>query len=272
MWILKPFSRRWVIPTILVIAGMVFLARLGFWQLDRLEQRRAFNVQVANQWRQEPFDVNRNELPAELSDLEYRRVVATGAFDYGRQVVLSNQTRSGSPGVVLVTPLVLDDGRAVLVARGWVPFAQSTPEFWPQYEEPAGAPVVGLLQESQLLPSGEAPPVPPEPQQEWYQINVDAIQAQMPYELLPVFILQLPEEGRPYDALPFREEPLQLTEGNHLSYAVQWFTFAAILGFGYLQFIRYHERREQRLKEAEQAGMLESQEILDGLPQPKGHA
>lgn len=271
MLILRPFSRRWLIPTILVLAGMVFLARLGAWQLDRLEQRRAFNVKVASQWRQEPFDVNRNDLPADLTELEYRRVVADGVFDYGRQVLLSNQTRSGSPGVVLVTPLVLDDGRAVLVARGWVPFAQSTPEYWSQYDEPAGAPVIGLLQETQLLPSGDAPPIPQEPQQEWYRINVDAIQAQMPYELLPVFILQLPEDGRPYDALPFREEPLQLTEGNHLGYAIQWFTFAAILGFGYLQLIRYHERREQRLQQAERDGLLEPQETLNNLPQPKGH-
>jgi hypothetical protein len=69
----------------------------------------------------------------------------------------------------------------------------------------------------------------------------------MPYALLPVFILQLPEENRPYNALPFREEPLALDEGNHFSYAIQWFMFAAILGVGYLFFIQSQELRAQRL-------------------------
>ena len=36
----KLVSRRWIIPTILVIVGMIVLARLGIWQLDRLQQKR----------------------------------------------------------------------------------------------------------------------------------------------------------------------------------------------------------------------------------------
>ena len=40
------FSRRWIPATILVIVGMMITARLGIWQLDRLEQRRAFNQRV----------------------------------------------------------------------------------------------------------------------------------------------------------------------------------------------------------------------------------
>ena len=80
--------------------------------------------------------------------------------------------------MVLVTPLVLEDERAILVARFL--YNQSTPEHWPQFEEPAGAPVIGLLQESQLLPSGKAPTIPDEPQIEWFSLNVDAVQPQMP--------------------------------------------------------------------------------------------
>jgi hypothetical protein len=69
----------------------------------------------------------------------------------------------------------------------------------------------------------------------------------MPYELLPVFILQLPEEGRSFNDLPLREEPLVLDEGSHFSYAIQWFMFALILGVGYIFFIRTQELREQRI-------------------------
>jgi surfeit locus 1 family protein len=248
----KLFNRRWWWTTLLVIAGVTLLIRLGFWQLDRLEQRRAFNARVAERWQAEPFDVNHNEIPAELSPLEFRRVQAVGKFDYANQIVLTGQNRGGAPGVVLVTPLVLagdppGEAQAVLVARGWVPFDRSTLEFWPQFEESRGAPVVGLIQETQLLPNGSPPPVPDEPKVEWFNINIDAIQPQMPYKLLPVFILQLPEDNRAYNALPLREEPLALDEGNHFSYAIQWFMFAMILGGGYIVFIRAQELREQRI-------------------------
>lgn len=275
---LKLFTRRWWLTTLVVIAGVAVLIRLGFWQLDRLEQRRAFNAMVAERWRLEPFDVNENPIPADLSELEYRRVQAEGRFDYANQIVLTGQTRDGAPGVVLVTPLVLEEGesegrpRAVLVARGWVPYSQSKPEFWPQFEEPAGAPVVGLIQESQMLPDGSAPPIPDEPQVEWFRINIDAIQPQMPYDLLPVFILQLPEEGRPYHALPYREEPLVLDEGNHFSYAIQWFMFALIFGVGYLFFIQSQEQRAQRIAQMDSSAPPEEPAQPSPLPPREGHA
>lgn len=273
----KLFSRRWWWMTLLVIAGVALLIRLGFWQLDRLEQKRAYNAMVAARWQQAPYDLNAEELPSDLAELEFRRIEVRGRFDYDNQIVLKERPRGDVPGVVLVTPLVLDDGRAVLVARGWIPYNQSAPENWPQFEEPAGAPVIGLLQESQLLPSGEAPPIPDEPQTEWFSLNIDAVQPQMPYELLPVFVLQLPEEGRPYNQLPYREEPVRLDEGNHFSYAIQWFMFSVILGIGYLLLIRHQEARLQRQgaeasdnSEQLQGGDVEA--TLADLSHDSGHA
>lgn len=243
----KLISRKWWLSTIIILIGIGVLIQLGMWQLDRRDQRQAFNMRVAERWNEEPFNVNTNAIPDDLSTLEYRRVQVTGEFDYANQVLLSNQTRSQAPGSVAVTPLVLEDGRAILVARGWLPSGADKPENWSKYEEPAGAPVIGLLQESQLLPNGNAPTPPTTPQVEWYQINIDAIQPQMPYELLPVFILQLPEEGRTINNLPMREEPIALDEGSHFSYALQWFMFAIILGVGYIFFVRTQELREQRI-------------------------
>jgi surfeit locus 1 family protein len=227
----------------LVIAGVFFLIRLGLWQLDRLEQRRDFNQFVAARWDQAPYDLTTNQLPGDLSALEYRRVQLVGELDYANQIALKNQFRNDAPGVNLVTPLILPDGRAVLVARGWVPLSASAPAEWPQFEEPLGAPIIGMIQESQLLP-GATPPT--EPQTEWFRIDIEAIQQQMPYELLPVFVTQLPEPGRSYTTLPNREIPFEITEGSHFSYALQWFIFAAILGFGYIQFLIYSERRAQQ--------------------------
>lgn len=245
MIVTKLWSRRWWYVTIFVIAGVIVLARLGVWQLDRLEQRRALNQLIVNRWDQAPFALNQNALPTQLEELGYRRIQATGTFDYEHQVVLKNQNREAEPGVNLVTPLLLPDGRAILVARGWIPYGQSQPEQWSAFTEATGATtVVGMLQKSQILP-GAQPPT--EPQSEWFRIDVEAIQRQIPYPLLPVFLTQLPEPGRGYEDLPYREVPFEITEGNHFSYALQWFMFAVILGGGYLPYIAYQEKRRQRL-------------------------
>ncbi|MCB0150364.1 MAG: hypothetical protein KDE01_22290, partial [Caldilineaceae bacterium] len=115
-----------------------------------------------------------------------------------------------------------------------------------QLEEPAGAPVLGLIKPSQAPPNGQPSTPPATPQSEWFRIDIPAIQAQMPYALEPAWIQQLPETGRPIDKLPIREEPMALDEGNHMSYAVQWFSFALIAGFGYIMFVRYRERLASR--------------------------
>jgi surfeit locus 1 family protein len=245
----KLVSRRWWWMTLLVIAGVVGLVRLGIWQLDRLEQRRAFNTTVASRWQQDPIDLVAEGLPDDLAELEFRRVEVNGVFDYDNQIVLKERPRDGVPGVILVTPLVLDDGRAILVARGWVPYNLSAPQHWTEFEEEPDQPVIGLIQESQRLPSGLAPTAPDEAQTEWFLLNMDAVQPQMPYELLPVFILQLPEPDRSRTQYPIRDEPMRLDEGNHFSYAIQWFMFAAVLGVGYLFLIQYHEARSRRLAE-----------------------
>lgn len=242
MQILKIFSRKWILFTILIVLAMVLFVRLGFWQLDRLEQKRTYNATMAERWRETPFDLNAGQLPQNLEQLEFRRIQAEGYFDYANQVILKSQLYYDAPGIALVTPFVFADGRAILVARGWVPADQASPQAIAQLEEPAGEPVIGLIKPSQGLPNGQPSTPPATPQKEWFRIDIPAIQAQMPYLLEPGWIQQLPEQGRPIDKLPIREEPMALDEGNHASYAVQWFSFALIAGFGYIMFVRYRER------------------------------
>jgi surfeit locus 1 family protein len=247
MVVTKLFSRRWWYVTVFVILGVIFLARLGLWQLERLEERRAFNQLVASRWDQEPLNLNESALPTNLDDVGYRRIAATGTFDYSNQMALKNQNRESRPGVKLVTPLLLPDGQAILVVRGWIPYSESKPEQWSQFNEATDdAAVVGMLQKSQVLPGAA---LPEEAQTEWFRVDIEAIQRQMPYQLLPVFLLQLPEPGRGYDALPYRDVPFAVTEGNHFSYALQWFMFAAILGGGYLPYIAYQEKRRERTQQ-----------------------
>jgi surfeit locus 1 family protein len=213
--------------------------------LDRLQQKREFNTMMAERWRSEPYDLTTQALPpdeAGLAALEYRRVAAEGEWDYDHQILISNQTFQGTAGYMVVTPLVLDENRAVLVARGWMPADQAEEAQLAQWTEPPGAPIIGLARKSQGLPNGGVSTPVATPQREWYRVDIPAIQGQMPYQLEPGYLEQMPEEGRAYDALPIRSEPMALDEGNHLAYAIQWFTFAAVLGFGYIMLVRQRTR------------------------------
>ena len=243
MYVLRIFGKKWIFLTILVAAIMVLFVRLGFWQLDRFDQKRTYNATLATRWQMAPFDLGVEQLPDDLDEMEYRRVTAQGSFDYANQLVLKGQIYRNAPGNVMVTPFVMNDGRAVLVARGWVPSDRSAPQFWPELEEPADAPMIGLIRPSQAPPAGQPSTPPAAAQTEWYRIDIPAIQAQMPYALAPVWVQQLPEMARPLDRLPVREEPTALDATTHMGYAVQWFSFAVITGFGYIMLVRFRERQ-----------------------------
>jgi surfeit locus 1 family protein len=116
---LRPFSRRWLLATLLVAAAMAVMVRLGIWQLDRLEQRREFNARVLAQINQPALVLKGPALQADLASMEYRPVVVEGEYDFSQQVALRNQVWENQAGVHLLTPLrIAGTEQSVLVNRG----------------------------------------------------------------------------------------------------------------------------------------------------------
>ena len=240
------FNRRWWWTTLLVLVGIAVLARLGVWQLDRREQRRARNDAIIQQLALPPLALNSTGLPDGLEALKNRLATASGEYDLSRQVALMHQNWTSAPGFHLITPLVIagasPDGderlTAVLVDRGWLPAAALPQEHWGLYDVTEPVTVTGYIKLSQTA-SGARDEVSAsiEPRSEWYRVDVASIEGQMPYELLPIFLQEGPPETGDSE-LPFRSElDRDLSEGNHLSYAIQWFIFAAILAGGYVAFV-----------------------------------
>ena len=243
------FSRQWWKTTLLVVVAVAVMIRLGIWQLDRLDQRRAFNARVEAQLVETPFELSGQNLESDLFNMEYRTAFAGGEFDHQRQVVLRNQDWQGRLGVHLLTPLVIEGAdAAVLVDRGWIPYEDFTAGNLSQYDAAGQAQVEGIIRRSQSKPpiGGRADqvPGPGEPALEaWNWINISDISQQLPYQLLPVYLAAVPNPGE--QSLPYRAElELDLTEGSHLGYAFQWFIFAAILGIGYPFYVRREETRQ----------------------------
>lgn len=240
------FSRRWILTTLLVFAGTALCARLGIWQLDRLEQRRAFNAHYLRVRAEPPLDLNQ-AVDEDLADTEYRDAFVQGRYDFENQVALRNQYHANEYGYHLLTPLVLEDGRAVLVDRGWIPAeGNGSPAGWRAFDEPPEARVTGILRmgSARAQLGGVADPelAPGQTRLEiWNAVNLERIALQVPYRLLPVYLQPDPEEGDETPPIPF-QPTVEISEGPHLGYAGQWFIFAVLLGFGYPFF--YLRRQE----------------------------
>jgi surfeit locus 1 family protein len=196
-------GRRDLIGAAAALAVAIVCVRLGLWQLDRLGQRRARNAVLAARLALPALTVGRGT-PADSA--RQRRVVARGVYDFARERVWPGRSFDGTPGVALVTPLRLADGSAVLVDRGWVPSPDAFHVDQAIYREPDTATVEGLG----VLPA--------------------ALGDSMPYPLLPFMLRQTGTD--PPRGLPRRWPPPVLDDGPHLSYAIQWFSFALIIVLG----------------------------------------
>ena len=235
----KMISFKWLFTTLLVIAGTAVCARLGIWQLDRLEQRRAFNTQVTNMRASELLDLNASQ-PEDIASMEWRAVTVTGEYDFANQMALRNQYSEGIYGFHLITPLQFNGG-VVLVNRGWIPAeSDSLPEDWRVYDEPGTVTVTGQIRLGQGKPSfggvADALPADGNPLWVWNNLDVTMMSPQMPYPILPIFI-QPTTQGDSEPPIPY-QPIIELTEGSHFGYALQWFTFAVILFFGYPFYLR----------------------------------
>lgn len=243
MLLRRMFQRKWLLTTLLVLVGTAVCIRLGIWQLDRLEQRRAFNAHYESA-RAQPALVLPGILTPDLQEMEWRSIEVTGEYDFANQVAIRNQYYGNQYGYHLFTPLRFDD-TAVLVDRGWIPAeGNETPSDWRKYDEPGTVKVFGQIRLGQGKPAigGVADPLPADGGKLaiWNNADVARIAQQLPYSVLPVFVQPAMDPNDTDPPIPVQPE-VELTEGPHFGYALQWFTFAAILFFGYPFFLQKQE-------------------------------
>ena len=239
MFLLKMFSRAWLLATLLVFAGTAVCVRLGIWQLDRLEQRRAFNAQVNAMRAMSALDLNR-EVPKDIATMEWRTVKVTGEYDLDNQFALRNQVNGNEYGYHLITLLKFGD-QAILVDRGFIPAdGNDSPTGWSRYDERGVVTIEGQIRlgdDVQIGGNPEARNGDTNQLRFWNSINLEGIAAQIPYPVLRVFIQPNANEADTSYPIPYQPK-VDVTEGSHFGYALQWFTFAAILFFGYPFYLK----------------------------------
>lgn len=239
-------KRRWLLYTILVLAAAGVCVRLGIWQLDRLRQRRASNAQVYAVRAMSPLMLPAQAGTSGLQNMQYRPVTATGLYDFQHQVGIRNQYNNGQYGYRLITPLVMAGGEAILVDRGWIPAdGNDVPADWHKYDLPGTATVNGIILLSQtdtFFGAATDPTLTPGQKglDFWIFVNVQRIGQQLPYPVLPVYMQQNPDSNITNPPIPM-QDPIDLSEGPHESYAIQWFSFATIMLVGYPFYVRRRE-------------------------------
>jgi len=180
-------------------------------------------------------EVPLDSLPADTGAAHFRRVHIIGTYDYGQQIIFTLRGRNGSPGLNIITPL-LRNGRdtAVLVNRGWVYSPDGrTVDLNPWRE----ADVVNASGFVETFPTkGPFPPPNPARPREFRRLHRADLQKILPYPIANYYVV-LADSSSSASAPP-RVEPLPLDEGAHRSYAIQWFSFAAISIIGLVIFIR----------------------------------
>ena len=192
---------------VVIAAGCV---SLGIWQLRRLGGRRARNALAEARLSLPPIEIHAG---LSVDSARGRRVTARGVYDFGAERTWAGRSFEGTPGVALITPLRLSDGSAVLVDRGWVYSPDAFHVDQARYREPDSASVTGI---AMIPPRGRG----------------DVSTA----GFLPI-IIQLTGPD-PATGLPRRWHAPVFDDGPHLSYAIQWFSFALIALVGTAALIR----------------------------------
>jgi len=226
-----------LVPSIAVALLLPLLIGLGFWQLDRATQKRVLLDARASRGEDRPL----NTLPQELetSAWRFRRVELGGRFDAVHTLFLDNRTYRGVAGYHVLSPLRLDDGRSVLVDRGWIRLGPTRSHLPSIPLREGRVTVTGQLD---TVPSAGLRLGPDGPETTGWprvvqRLDLAALEHDLGYPLLPLLVM----EGDSGDADLVREwRPVVMGPERHTGYAVQWFGLALTL---LLLYVAAHTRR-----------------------------
>jgi cytochrome oxidase assembly protein ShyY1 len=242
-------ERRWLTLGFVVLILVPSFLLLSRWQIHRLDDRRAANALVEQNNAAAPVPVGQVlTAGAPLSSVgdaqEWRQVTATGTYDASRQVLVRKRPLDGHNGFWVVTPLVTSSG-VLVVNRGWIASSVGATDTQPAPAPPTGeVTVTGRVRPSEAAPHPQPSDLPGD------QItDLDVSLVAQGGEVYPGYIeltASQPQQSGDLTLLPLPD----LSEGPHLSYAIQWVLFAGVAVVGFVVLAR----REKEMFATESAG------------------
>lgn len=215
---------RYILLSIIGVAVALGCFRLSKWQIDRMGQRNERNAMLAD--RMASVALPLTEIPNDRAAAQYQRISVRGAFDYDHEIALALRSRDGSPGVYILTPLRLPDGRTLLTNRGWVYAPDALTIDFVRWRERDSVDAAGFV-DTFVSPRGPVS-MQSRPRLVRQLVRDSLLQRFGGQTQLVPYLLVLttpPEQGA---EAPARLAPPDITAGPHLSYAIQWAVFGII--------------------------------------------
>jgi surfeit locus 1 family protein len=225
----RSFSPRGlVLPALLALTAFAILVCLGIWQVQRLTWKEALIARIEARVHAPPAPLPpQSQWPAlKPADYEYRHVRLRGRFDRREALVFrgSGPQAGDGPGYLVLAPLILPDGAAVIVNRGFVPESAKHPATHGPLQ--GEITVTGLMRQPE--PRNLFTPADRPDEERWFTRDPGAIAAHFGLARAAPFSIDEDYSGDP-KALPRGGTTVIAVPNNHLAYALTWFGLALAL-------------------------------------------
>jgi len=233
-------GRRWLGYLGLTVAFAIACTLLGMWQYSRNEERERDVQRIERNYDAAPIPVD-EALPAldELDpELEWQPVRLRGSYETDEQLLVRGRPRDGGTGFEVLVPFRLDDGRVLVVDRGWIPTGSTSdePESVPAAPEGEVTVVARLRTGEPEIPGRSAPAG------QLATIHLPSVAELVGGDVYTGAYGALASETPSVSPVPAPAARPQEDLGPHLSYMFQWFAFG-VLAFVGLGWAIRQERR-----------------------------
>ena len=219
-------------PGLATLAGVIALTGLGLWQVERLAWKEAILARIETRVAAAPAPVPLEGAWPGLApdDYDYRHVTATGRFEHTKEALVfrtleAGKASEGGAGWLVLTPLRLPDGSAVIVNRGFVPDAKRDPTTRAEGQAAGDVTVTGLMRPPETRNAFTPADAPAKNQ--WFTRDPVAIAAALGVARAAPFTIDA--DADPRMALPRGGATVTRPPNSHLSYALTWFALALTL-------------------------------------------
>jgi cytochrome oxidase assembly protein ShyY1 len=209
---------RWLVGSIVAVLVAAIFVSLGLWQLGRHHHKHD-KVRAERAAYAAPAPAFETTAPKTGTRVE---VSGTYDRDAAHETLLRDQLHGGNAGVDVLTPVLLADGTAVVVDRGWVATGDDVSA------PPAGPVIVRGVVHEPRSNSTQSPVERDGARLSVARVDLDRIGRDLPYRLQHVWVEAQYQQPSPARGDPQLPEPPQPDQVNHLQYAIQWFAFALI--------------------------------------------